>query len=175
MPGFDDRAEPGPGSGETSPVADGRAWGVCWLMFASTVLNYMDRQTVALLGEPIKAEFGITSNADFGWVLSAFYLTYALFQVPAGYLVDRWDLRRTYALAVAWWSLAAVATAIVPSLGAADRLPGPAGRGRVVQLAGGVAGDGADPAPVGSEPGQRDLQLGGRHRGGGHAGGRHAT
>ena len=98
-------------------MAGGRAWGVCWLMFAATVLTYMDRQTVSLLGEPIKAEFGIKADADFGWVLSAFYLTYALFQVPAGYLVDRWDLRWTYAAAVAWWSLAAVATAIVPSLG----------------------------------------------------------
>ena len=117
MPGFDDRAGRDQDLGETSPVADGRAWGVCWLMFAATVLTYMDRQTVALLGEPIKAEFGIKVDADFGWVLSAFYVTYALFQVIAGYLVDRWDLRRTYALAVAWWSLAAAATAIAPSLG----------------------------------------------------------
>ena len=44
-------------------------------------------------------------------------MTYALFQWPAGYLVDRWDLRRSYAAAVAWWSTAAVATAIVPTLG----------------------------------------------------------
>jgi ACS family hexuronate transporter-like MFS transporter len=86
-------------------------------MFAATVLTYMDRQTVALLGEPIKGEYGLKSNADFGWVISAFYVTYALFQVPAGYLVDRWDLRRTYAAAVVWWSLAATATAIAPSLG----------------------------------------------------------
>ena len=98
-------------------MAGGRAWGVCWLMFVATVLTYMDRQTVALLGEPIKGEFGITVDADFGWVLSAFYVTYALFQVLAGFLVDRWDLRLTYALAVAWWSLAATATAFVPSLG----------------------------------------------------------
>lgn len=102
---------------ETSPAADGRAWGVCWLMFAATVLTYVDRQAIALVGEPIKGEFGIQDAADFGWVLSAFYVTYALFQVLAGYLVDRWDLRRTYALAVIWWSLAAAATAVVPSLG----------------------------------------------------------
>ena len=44
-------------------------------------------------------------------------MTYALFQVPAGYLVDRWDLRWSYAAAVAWWSLAAMAIAVVPSLG----------------------------------------------------------
>ncbi len=98
-------------------MADRRAWGVCWLMFAATVLTYMDRQTVAMLGDPIKAEFGLKSNADLGWVIWAFYVTYALFQVPAGYLVDRWDLRRTYAAAVIWWSLAAVATSIAPSLG----------------------------------------------------------
>lgn len=95
----------------------GRAWGVCWLMFAATTLTYLDRQAIAMLDRPIKDEFGISANADFGWVISAFYLTYALLQVPAGYLVDRWDLRRTYALAVAWWSLAAAMTALVPSLG----------------------------------------------------------
>ncbi len=117
MPVLDGGSNGDRDNGEGTPVADGRAWGVCWLMFAATALTYMDRQAVALLREPIKGDFGIGSDADFGWVLSAFYLTYALFQVPAGYLVDRWDLRRSYALAVAWWSLAAAATAIVPSLG----------------------------------------------------------
>jgi MFS family permease len=85
-------------------------------MFASTVLNYMDRQTVSLLREPISDAFGITADVDFGWVLAAFYLTYALFQIPAGYLVDHLDLRWSYAAAVAWWSLAAVATALAPGL-----------------------------------------------------------
>ena len=99
------------------PRADSRAWGVCWLMFAATVLTYVDRQAVALLRDPIKEDFGIGSNAEFGWVIAAFYLPYALLQVPAGYLVDRWDLRRTYALAVAWWSMAATLTAFVPELG----------------------------------------------------------
>ncbi len=105
-------------SGASVPAGGGWAWGVCWLMFAATMLTYMDRQTVAFLGEPIEAEFGIKAKGDFGWIVSAFMLTYALFQVPAGYLVDRWNLRWTYAAAVAWWSLAAAATAIVPSLGA---------------------------------------------------------
>ncbi len=59
----------------------------------------------------IGSEFGLKSNADFGWVLSAFGMPYALFQVAAGRLVDRWDLRLSYAGAVAWWSLAAMATA----------------------------------------------------------------
>jgi len=98
------------------PKADGWAWGVCWLMFASTVLNYMDRQTVSLIREPISQEFHL-DDAGFGWLMSAFLLTYAFFQLPAGYLVDRWDVRRTYAGAVAWWSLAGIAAAFSPTLG----------------------------------------------------------
>jgi ACS family hexuronate transporter-like MFS transporter len=86
-------------------------------MFASTVLNYMDRQTITLVESQIRDSFSIPDFAGFGWVLSAFFMTYALFQVPAGFLVDRWDLRWSYAAAVAWWSLAAVATAAAPSLG----------------------------------------------------------
>ena len=91
------------------------AWGICWLMFVSTVLNYMDRQTIALVSTLIKDEFKI-SFADFGWVLASFQLTYALFQVPAGYLVDRWNVRWAYAGAVAMWSLAAMAGGLAPSL-----------------------------------------------------------
>jgi MFS transporter, ACS family, hexuronate transporter len=92
------------------------AWGICWLMFASTMLNYMDRQTMALVSDPIKKEFSL-SNTDFGWVLTVFQLTYAVFQVPAGYLVDRWNVRWAYAGAVAWWSLAGMAAAFSPGLG----------------------------------------------------------
>src|SRR5262249_29854843 len=92
------------------------AWGICWLMFASTVLNYMDRQAIALVGPKIKDEFRI-GNEDLGWVQAAFYLSYALCQLWAGYLADRWDVRRAYAGAVAWWSLAGVATAYSPTLG----------------------------------------------------------
>jgi ACS family hexuronate transporter-like MFS transporter len=86
-------------------------------MFASTALNYMDRQAASLVSDQIQASFAIKEYVDFGWIISAFFMTYALFQVPAGFLVDRWDLRSTYATAVAWWSLAAVLTAMVPSLG----------------------------------------------------------
>ena len=49
----------------------GWAWGICWLMFASTVLNYMDRQAIALVAPQIKGEFHL-NNTDFGWVMAAF-------------------------------------------------------------------------------------------------------
>ncbi len=117
MPLPRERAADDPELAAPAPAADRAAWGICWLMFAATVLTYMDRQTVSLLREPIEKAFRIRSEADFGWVISAFYLTYAVLQVPAGFLVDRRDLKWTYAAAVAWWSLAAAATAIVPGLG----------------------------------------------------------
>lgn len=104
------------GAVPTSPTrTPGWAWGICWLMFASTVLNYMDRQAMALVRPQIQEEFHL-QYVDFGWVLAAFALTYAVFQVPAGYLVDRWNVRWAYAGAVAWWSLAAMAAAFAPSL-----------------------------------------------------------
>ncbi len=105
------------GQNGRNPRANAWAWGLCWLMFASTVLNYMDRQTITLVKDQIASAFAIKSDVDFGWILGAFSMTYALFQVPAGYLVDRWDLRWSYAAAVAWWSLAAMAIALVPNLG----------------------------------------------------------
>ena len=92
-------------------------WGLCWLLFASTALSYMDRQAVAVVGERLTAEFHVKFEA-LGWIIAAFGLPYALFQVPAGFLADRGDVRRTYAAAVIGWSIAAMAVAWSPTLGA---------------------------------------------------------
>jgi ACS family hexuronate transporter-like MFS transporter len=85
-------------------------------MFGSTVLNYMDRQAIALVRPQVMAAYGIRFET-FGWVLAAFSLVYALCQVPAGFLADRWDVRRLYAAAVVWWSLAGMAASFAPVLG----------------------------------------------------------
>jgi len=117
LTGQDNRTPPNKLGLAITPRASAWAWGLCWLMFASTVLNYMNRQTVSLVNRQISEAFGIPNDLQFGWVLSAFTMTYALFQLPAGFLIDRWDLRWSYAGAVAWWSTAAMATAVVPTLG----------------------------------------------------------
>jgi ACS family hexuronate transporter-like MFS transporter len=105
--------------GEPGSRKIGNRWGwwVCWFLFASTALSYMDRQAVAVVGERVKGEFHV-DNEGFGWILAAFQLPYALFQVPAGLLADRGDVRRTYAAAVVFWSLAAIAVAWSPTLAA---------------------------------------------------------
>ena len=81
------------------------------------MLNYMDRQTIALVRPQIRDAFAIKTDEAFGWIIAVFGMIYALLQVPAGYVVDRWNLRCSYAAAVVWWSFAAMATALAPSLG----------------------------------------------------------
>lgn len=102
-----------------TPIRAGQgAWGVCWLMFVSTVLCYMDRQTIALVKPAIVSEFAIPNDETYGWLMAAFLLPYALFQVPSGFLADAGDVRRLYAMAVGGWSLAGIAAAFSPTLGA---------------------------------------------------------
>ncbi len=78
----------------------------------------MDRQAVAVVGERLTAELHGVGFESLGWIIAAFGLPYALFQVPAGFLADRGDVRRTYSAAVVGWSLAAMAVAWSPTLGA---------------------------------------------------------
>src|SRR3954464_6362415 len=93
------------------------AWWLCWLMFASTVLSYMDRQAIALVKPLVVSEFRIPNNETYGWLLASFGMAYALFQVPAGFLADTGDVRKIYALAVGGWSVAGIAAAFSPTLG----------------------------------------------------------
>jgi MFS family permease len=85
-------------------------------MFASTALNYMDRQAIALVSPQVRREFGIDFEG-FGWLLTAFGLSYAVFQVPAGLMVDRLNVRLVYPAAVAFWSLMAIGGGLAPTLG----------------------------------------------------------
>ena len=87
-------------------------WFICGILFLATVLNYLDRQTMALCSPLITEEFDL-SNEQWGGLLSAFRWTYAIAQIPAGYLADRFSVRGVYALAVGFWSAAGAAAAFV--------------------------------------------------------------
>jgi len=92
-------------------------WYICGILFLATVLNYLDRQTMSICAPKITAEFGL-SNEQFGELLSAFRWTYAVMQIPAGYLADRFNVRIVYGLAVGLWSAAGAAAAFVAGSGA---------------------------------------------------------
>jgi len=91
-------------------------WVVLGVFVISSALNYLDRQILAALAPVIKSEFRLT-NADFGLILSAFSITYAVAAPLAGLLIDRIGLNRGISLSVAVWSLAGVATGLVKGLG----------------------------------------------------------
>ena len=90
-------------------------WYIGGLLFLSTVVNYIDRQTLSVLAPYLKAEHQ-WSNADFAWVLIAFRVAYAIGQTIAGRIVDRLGTRRGLSLAVVWYSVAAMATSLATGL-----------------------------------------------------------
>jgi sugar phosphate permease len=67
-------------------------------------ITYLDRICIGLVGKRIITEFHLT-NEQFGWVLSAFSLAYALFEIPSGILGDRRGQKMVLARIVLWWSL----------------------------------------------------------------------
>lgn len=87
-------------------------WWMAGILFLATVLTYLDRQTLAVCKKQISQEFGL-NNQQYGELLASFRWTYALMQLPAGMMADRFSLRMTYGLAVGLWSLAGGAAAFV--------------------------------------------------------------
>lgn len=72
--------------------------------FLLAVLLYVDRICISAAKDGITHDLGLTDK-QFGWVLSAFALGYALFQAPSGWLADRFGPRRVLAAVVTLWSL----------------------------------------------------------------------
>jgi ACS family hexuronate transporter-like MFS transporter len=104
------------------PVIDGRRrpirglrWYIASLLFASTVVNYIDRQTLNVLAPYLKTEFRWT-NSDFALVIIAFRIAYAVGQAASGRLLDRLGTRRGLSLGVAWYSCAAMLTSLASGL-----------------------------------------------------------
>lgn len=90
-------------------------WLAVIIIALSSAINYLDRQVLAALGPDIRTEFGL-SAAQFGLIVSAFSLPYAISAPLAGVLLDRIGLRIGSSLAVASWSLISIATAFTTGL-----------------------------------------------------------
>lgn len=92
-----------------------RRWWIGGLLFASTTINYIDRQTLSVLAPYLKVEFTWT-NSDFALLVVAFRVAYAVGQTAAGRMLDRLGTRTGLALSVTWYSLAAMATSTAAGL-----------------------------------------------------------
>ena len=90
-------------------------WWIGGLLFASTVINYIDRQTLSVLAPRLKEEFHWT-NSDFALIVIGFRVAYAVMQTVAGRVLDRVGTRRGLLLTVSWYSVAAMLTSAARGL-----------------------------------------------------------
>jgi ACS family D-galactonate transporter-like MFS transporter len=88
-----------------------RRWGVLALIFFGILISYVDRGNLSIAAETIMRDFRLPPSS-MGLLLSAFFWTYALFQIPSGFMVDRFGIRRTYAAAFFIWSVASAGMAL---------------------------------------------------------------
>ena len=93
-----------------------RRWAIVVLAFAAIMLNYVDRQIIALLKPTLQLVFG-WSNRDYSHMASAFQFSAALAFLGAGWFIDRIGLRRGFAIGVGTWSVAGMAHALVTTVG----------------------------------------------------------
>jgi ACS family glucarate transporter-like MFS transporter len=73
-------------------------------LFFLTLITYLDRICISLVGVRMKSEFNLT-NEQFGWVVASFALAYAIFEIPSGVLGDRIGQRAVFIRIVLWWSI----------------------------------------------------------------------
>jgi MFS family permease len=98
-------------------VSNKRRWSIVGLLFAASLINYLDRAAISFALPLISKDFQLTS-ASKGLLLSCFFWSYALMQIPIGWSADRLNLRWLYAGAFALWSVAQGLTGLAGGLAA---------------------------------------------------------
>lgn len=91
-----------------------RWWCICSLLLFASSINYIDRQTVSVL-KPHLQEVLHWSESNYGWIVFAFQLSYAIMMLISGRVIDRLGTRVGFALTMVWWSAAAMAHALARS------------------------------------------------------------
>src|ERR1700682_5314564 len=104
---------------QSTPPAPSRAgyfrWVICTLLLFGTTKNYMDRNVLGVLNKTLQHDLG-WSEIDYSNLVIAFQAAYALGMVVVGRLIDKLGTRLGYALAMIFWSLASMGTALGGSL-----------------------------------------------------------
>src|SRR5947208_16682235 len=91
-----------------SPISSLRWW-IGGLLFASTVINYIDRQTLSALAPYLKQDYHWT-NTDYANIVIGFRVAYSLGLALVGRLMDRIGTRRGLTLSVTWYSVVSILT-----------------------------------------------------------------
>src|ERR1700751_675090 len=96
-------------------VSDHGRWSIVGLLFAASLINYLDRTAISFALPLISKDFQLTAQGK-GLLLSSFFWSYALMQIPVGWAADRFNLRWLYAGAFIIWSFAQGLTGLAESL-----------------------------------------------------------
>lgn len=96
------------------PIANLRWW-IGGLLFASTVINYLDRQTLSVLAPYLKQQYE-WNNQNFALIVIAFRVAYSIGQTLSGRLIDRIGTRKGLTITVIWYSIAAMLTSLAGGL-----------------------------------------------------------
>src|SRR3979409_387865 len=93
----------------TPDVTNARRWTIVGLLLLASFINYFDRATISFALPLISKDLQLGPNEK-GTLLSAFFWSYALMQIPMGLLADRVNLRWLYAGAFLLWSISQALT-----------------------------------------------------------------
>lgn len=88
---------------------------VLGLLATLSVITYLDRVCISIAGPRIQDEFGLGPE-QWSLVTGAFAISYALFEIPSGYLADRFGARAMLVRIVLWWSLFTTVTGFAARL-----------------------------------------------------------
>ena len=118
-------------------VSKKHRWSIVGLLFAASLINYLDRAAISFALPLISRDFHLTSQSK-GLLLSSFFWSYAFMQIPIGWCADRFTLRWLYAGAFALWSIAQGLTGLAGSLAALIGFRILLGAGESIYLPGGT-------------------------------------
>src|SRR5579864_1162500 len=76
------------------------------------MINYTNRLSLSIVSRDLRAEFHMTEE-DYSYVITAFFVAYAIMYAVSGYLVDRLGTRRGFAAFISTWSIAAMLHGLV--------------------------------------------------------------
>ncbi|MDH4195306.1 MAG: MFS transporter [Nitrospirota bacterium] len=99
----------------SSPTPSRVRWRILFLLLLISIITYIDRVNISVTARQMMPALGLT-DLQMGQIFSAFVFGYALFQIPGGWLGDRWGPRRVLTFAVIWWSIFTALTAVAPTL-----------------------------------------------------------
>jgi ACS family hexuronate transporter-like MFS transporter len=93
----------------------GIRWRIVWILFFSTTINYVNRQTLSLLAPVIATDLHF-SHADLSQIFGSFQIAYAWTWLAGGVILDLIGVRAGLSLAVIWWSIASILTGFANSV-----------------------------------------------------------